>query len=371
MASHRLVLGCVSLLLCLLRLTAASKPFAPPLRIAKQGFFYAGGHDGVDAMFVQYQIPSRITAPYPIVMIHGGGQNGSNFLGTPDDRPGWAEYFLRRGFAVFVVDQPARGRSPYNPALDGPSAMMSLESVENRFTAPEQDSAYPQAKLHTQWPGSGRRGDAVFEQFFASQMASLTDAVKTDVINRQAGVALLRRIGPAILLTHSRSGPFGWEIADDAPELVRGIVAVEPNGPPFRNEGPASSASPRNFGIAYDRLQYAPPVNDAASFAPKREDRPQADGLAPCTLPSIPHKLPRLAGIPVMIVTAEASYHAPYDHCTSQFLTQAGVANDFVLLAKQGIHGNGHMMMLEKNNLEIAASIADWIGRHISKKSER
>jgi hypothetical protein len=69
-----------------------------------------------------------------------------------------------------------------------------------------------------------------------------------------------------------------------------------------------------------------------------------------------------------MIVTAEASYHAPYDHCTSQYLTQAGVTNDFVPLASRGIHGNGHMMMLEKNNLEIAGMIADWITAHVREK---
>src|SRR5580693_1276896 len=78
---------------------------AADVSIAQQGFFYAGGHDGVDSMFVQYQIPAKKTARYAIVMIHGQYQNGSNFLGTPDDRPGWAEYFAARGFAVYVVDQ--------------------------------------------------------------------------------------------------------------------------------------------------------------------------------------------------------------------------------------------------------------------------
>src|SRR5438105_1606104 len=87
-----------------------------PLAIAKQGFFYAGGREIaeqgratlpgpailVDAMFVQYQIPVKLTGPYPLVMIHGQFQNGSNFLGTPDDREGWAEYFVRRGYAVYV-----------------------------------------------------------------------------------------------------------------------------------------------------------------------------------------------------------------------------------------------------------------------------
>ena len=72
------------------------------------------------------------------------------------------------------------------------------------------------------------------------------------------------------------------------------------------------------------------------------------------------HKLPRLAGIPILIVLSEASYHAPYDHCTAKWLDQAGVKNTFVRLADRGIHGNGHMMMLEKNNLEISAFLRRW-----------
>ena len=61
------------------------------------------------------------------------------------------------------------------------------------------------------------------------------------------------------------------------------------------------------------------------------------------------------------MVTAEASYHAPYDHCTVNYLVQAGVAVDFVRLEDRGIHGNGHMMMLENNNLVIAALLHDWM----------
>ena len=46
-----------------------------------------------------------------VVMIHGGGQTAVNFLGTPDGRRGWADYFVARGFAVYLVDQPGRGRT--------------------------------------------------------------------------------------------------------------------------------------------------------------------------------------------------------------------------------------------------------------------
>jgi pimeloyl-ACP methyl ester carboxylesterase len=347
---------------------------AAPLAVAKQGFFYVGGKAAVDQMFVEYQIPAKIKSPYPIVMVHGQFQNGSNFLGTPDDREGWAEYFVRQGYSVYVVDQPARGRSTYDAAADGPLTLATAETLERQFTAIERYNLWPQAKLHTQWPGTGVRGDPVFEQFRASQNPSMTDNVAMDTANRVAGAALLRRIGPAIILTHSRSGPFGWEVADEVPELVKGIVAVEPNGPPFYNVGPGAPADgvfARGWGLSYLPLTYDPPVKDPTELAPRRENKPQGADLIACWVEGTRHKLPRLAGIPVMIVTAEASYHAPYDHCTSQYLSRAGVANDLVKLADRGIHGNGHMMMLEKNNLQIAGVIAEWIEKNVKTKTSR
>ena len=88
--------------------------------------------------------------------------------------------------------------------------------------------------------------------------------------------------------------------------------------------------------------------------------------LVRCWLPAQPApQLTNLKGIPILIVVSEASYHAPYDHCTSQYLKNAGVANDFVRLTDLRIHGNGHMMMLEKNNLEIAAFLDRWSRQHI------
>ncbi len=66
-----------------------------------------------------------------------------------------------------------------------------------------------------------------------------------------------------------------------------------------------------------------------------------------------------------MIATGEASYHSTYDYCTSNFLTQAGVANTHLYLASVGLHGNGHMEMLEMNNLEIAAYYEKWLDQHV------
>ena len=54
-------------------------------------------------------------------------------------------------------------------------------------------------------------------------------------------------------------------------------------------------------------------------------------------------------------MSAEASFGAPTAHCNAAFLKQAGVPVDFIRLADIGIRGNGHFLMLENNNLEIAA----------------
>ena len=364
---NRLILAACALL-------AAGPAWAQPLEIARQGFFYAGGHrseDGtafLDQMFVEYQIPAHQTASYPVVMIHGNYQNGTNFLGTPDGREGWATWFVRHGYAVYVVDQPARGRSNYDPAADGKAGMPPTLGLQRQFTAPEQYKLWPQAALHTQWPGAGVAGNAVFDQFQASQQVSLTDNPRMDSINRAAGADLLRRIGPSILLTHSRSGAIGWVIADDVPHLVKAIVAVEPSGPPFMDVVPVAMGEPkpaRPWGIAYDHLTYDPPVTDPASLAPVRDTAAAGPDLLACWEPSAPHRLPHMAGFPILVLTSEASYHAMYDQCTVAFLKGAGADVDFIRLADRGVHGNAHMMMLEKNSDDIAAVVADWTGRRV------
>lgn len=78
-----------------------------------------------------------------------------------------------------------------------------------------------------------------------------------------------------------------------------------------------------------------------------------------------PRKLANLAKIPILIVTGEASYHAPYDHCTARFLEQAGVPVTFMRLEEQGIYGNGHLMMLEKNSDQIIDLIEKWATRRV------
>ena len=370
MARTRIAMALTALLLG--PAAAARTADAPALEIAAQGYLFAGGKyaDGPDGKYmvgqayVEYQVPKNRTRPYPIVMIHGGGQSGSNFTGTPDGREGWAQYFLRQGYAVYVVDQPGRGRSGLS-SVYGKPVEANVGRVEQRFTAPERSNLWPQAKLHTQWPGTGVAGDPAFDQFFAEQLPSIASFVKQQELNRDAGAALLDKIGPAIVLIHSQSGAFVWPIADARPNLVKAIVAVEPSGPPVRDiefkgapdyfiDGPLT----KQWGLTGVPLTYGG-VSEASQLQFVQQDKADAPELMRCWRQKEPAKqLTNLARIPVVIVTSEASYHASYDHCTAQYLTQAGVKNSFVRLADRGIKGNGHMMMLERNNLAVAAAIA-------------
>jgi hypothetical protein len=49
------------------------------------------------------------------------------------------------------------------------------------------------------------------------------------------------------------------------------------------------------------------------------------------------------------------------------YLEQAGAHVDFVKLADIGIHGNGHLMMLEKNSDQIAKVVTDWLNKVMAK----
>jgi hypothetical protein len=116
-------------------------------------------------------------------------------------------------------------------------------------------------------------------------------------------------------------------------------------------------------------LTYDPPLKAGEQLAFVRQDEPEAPGLVRGWLQAEPaRRLPNLAKVPILIVVAEASYHAAYDHCTAAYLAQAGVPNTFLRLERLGIRGNGHMMMLEKNSDRIAGVIEDWLKKALVNK---
>jgi pimeloyl-ACP methyl ester carboxylesterase len=319
-------------------------------------------------IYVEVLAPKDVRRPYPLVLIHGAAQTATNWMGTPDGRKGWAEYFVEQGYIVYMIDQPMRGRSAYHPG-DGKTRMFTAANEEFQFTAIETAGTWPQAKKHTQWPGDGpnkgRKGDASFDAFYATQVETVLDVEETQRRNQDAGAALLDKIGPAIVLTHSQSGPYGWLIADARPNLVKAVVGIEPAGPPFEGaiiaNGRARIWGPTDIPITYD-----PPEKDPSEIAVEREAKPDGPDLFTCWMQKPPaRQLVNLKSIPVMIMAAEASYHQVYDHCTAKYLAQAGVKTEYIRLQDKGIHGNGHMVMIEKNNLDIAKVVDDWVVQNV------
>ena len=376
------------------------------LKLARQGFFFVNGRYFTDPgdvhppglpavtgpggrrmtgqMYVQYQIPYEVTHPYPLVLFHGGAQTGVNYMGTPDGREGWGTYFLRKGYAVYIVDQVGRGRSPaYNPLPPAPEVYgtpfnrpANVEGRVRQWTAPERFGLWPNAHLHTQWPGTGEPGDPAFDQFFASQIQSRNDpgVVATQRDAQQAGAALLDRIGPAILITHSSSGTFGFLIADVRPGLVKAVVTIEGGETPYNYPivGPPSyygAAVPSaTWGFVSIPITYSPPVTDPTQLSFVQEAAPDPGRPVRCWLQAEPaHQLPNLRRMPHLLMVAEAGSLANTNHCVSKYLIQAGVPNTWVNLGDVGIHGNGHMMMWEKNNLEIAAFMGRWLEENAEK----
>ena len=79
---------------------------------------------------------------------------------------------------------------------------------------PHPDARYPTAQA---------------QQFYASWPARLGGG---NALNEANLIALLERTGPAVLISHSASGPMVFSVAQDRPDLVRALVMIEPTGCP-------------------------------------------------------------------------------------------------------------------------------------------
>jgi pimeloyl-ACP methyl ester carboxylesterase len=294
-----------------------------------QGRFWVGA-GGEAPMYVEWAGPEPGENP-SLVLIHGGGGQGLDWLGTPDGRPGWAPELARRGHRVYTLDRPGHGRgAQWAAALGEMGAPLDAEGLGVLFRSPQ--GTHPTAHLHTQWPGDGAAGgpesDPAILHLVASCRSMPVDLGVAHALERQRGAELIDRVGPSVLFTHSAGGPAGWLIAAARPQLVRAIVALEPFGPPFR---------------------------------------PAEGGL-----PGLPHGLTAIAldgslsGIPVLLVTAEASILGHFDTQVRDYLTQVGADVELLRLADHGVHGNGHGMIFERNHLQVLDVVMDGLTRLLS-----
>ncbi|KAJ3541502.1 hypothetical protein NM208_g4582 [Fusarium decemcellulare] len=307
----------------------------------------SGGHIFRDQMYVEKLVPSSgTTQDVPIVFIHGQAQTGTNFLNKPDGGRGWASLFIQQGYEVYIVDQTFRGRSAWQPAQGAAKpSTYSAEIIQQRFTAGKDYMLWPQASNHTQWPGTGKMGDPVFDTFYSSNVQFISNATYQQTTVQNAGAALLDKIGkPVILVGHSQGGLMPIVIADARPKLAKALILLEPTGPPFQ-DAVFSNASTRAWGLTDIPVTYSPAVTDPAPSSSRRRTLRAATTTKP-----------------ILVVTSESSYHVPYDYCTVDFLQQAGCSKaEHLELGEAGIHGNGHMFFMEKNSDEIQKVLGSWI----------
>ena len=339
-----------------------------PLVIREEGNFFVSGeynsrNQVIGQMYVEYQIPQKLKYRYPIILVHGGGQIGAGWNETPDGREGWTQFFLRRGFAVYVVDQPARGRSAYNSDFGPLSDAFDAVAAQQLWAAPERFMLWPAASLHTQWVGPAVPGDPTFDQFMKAQSDSLP-LFPLDLQERLTAngiVALLDRIGPAILIPHSQPGWPSWVAADRRPELVKALVQIEPGGPPVFALAPLFPPVKIAWGITNTPITYSPAVTDPAQLS--FVQRPIEDRyVSSCWLQTEPaRQLPNLQKVPILLFTSESGYNTLWDPCLHAYLNQAGVRHTWLRLPDLGIHGNGHFMFIERNSDQTAGVVLSWI----------
>ena len=280
------------------------------------------GAGGEAPMYVERTGIGAQTRP-ALVLIHGGGGQGLDWLATPDGRPGWAPELARRGHRVYTVDRPGHGRgAQWAGALGEMGEPLPAEGLAVLFRSP--DGVHPTAHLHTQWPGDGGApgADPAILHLLASCRSMPLDLAVAHAIERQLGAELLDRVGPSILFTHSAGAPAGWLMAAAAPNCARDrrARAVRPAVSPGRG-----------------RPTGPPP-------------RPPPSRRGP-------------GDVPVLLVTAEASLLGHFDGEVRDYLAGAGAHVQLLRLAEHGVHGNGHGMIFERNHLQVLDVVMDALDR--------
>ena len=336
----------VVLVFWLLAINCSAEPARlPPLVIQEQGSFAVGGkmitEPGTfdplkpslsqgqtyrgDHAYVFYQVPVK-PRKFPLVLWHGFGQFSKTWETTPDGREGYQNIFLRRGFSVYVIDQPRRGDAGRSMAE---STLKPVPDEQNWF------GAFRIGVWPNYFPGvQFSRDPQALDQYFR-QMTPNIGPFDLEVVT-DAGARLLERTGPAILVTHSQGGGPGWITAIKSPN-VRGIVAYEPGSNFVFPEGEVPPPQPSSSGpiealaipIAdFKKLTRIPIVIYYGDNIPKEPDaNPSQDGWR--------------ARMAMARLWREA-------------VNRHGGDVTVVHLPEIGIRGNTHFPFSDLNNLQIA-----------------
>ena len=321
------------LLFALIPLPAHAEGEAGIISLRGQGHFFVGiettppeenGSVQVHSqMYVGFQLVAEPRHPYPLVLVHGGGGQATDWFSTPDGRDGLRDYFLAAGFDVYWVDRPGFGRSPTNRRY-GQLGDSTSTGIITFLAQSEQFAGDP--SHHT---------DPVILNVLAS---SSPGPYGGDHLAAHNLSLLLERIGPAILVTYSSGAISGWWAADQTPDKVAGILAIEP-------------ASSNITSSLRKHLTFTPPLPD--NF----ESREDADGCALQPVDSV-SALPRLQNTPVHLVGGELGLIRGLP-CSVKAFRQAGVKADYTYLPDKGVKGNGHLILGELNIGEVASTLIE------------
>jgi len=344
-ASLRTILAPVAALLMVVPAAAhgnsKNPPFQknPPPVLEDAGSFYVngetivtnypdpGGTPGrivVNQMYVEYMVPAKKKkGAYPIILEHGSGHTGKTWGQTPDGREGWASYFARNGYTVYVVDQVGRARSSFdssriNQAVAAGDASLLPSAGQVRFTYETAWSTFRFGPSPDVWWKDTQFPKEAVDQYMA-QLVPNTESTLPDrnIANVNALEALIKKIGPAVIVVHSQSGNDGLGIATRRPDLIRGYIDVE--------------------------------------------------GRSGCT-PITDEQIRKLTKVPFLTVIGDHDYpNESFCREAVEAVNAAGGNATHGLLPNFGFKGNTHMLMLDKNNLKIADWIIRWLEKNVEK----
>lgn len=295
-----------------------------------------GGHITVNQMYVRYMVPQSGDGDVPVVMVHGATLTGKSWETTPDGRMGWDEYFVRKGHPVYVPDQVGRGRSgfnqaPFNNARAGAAPPTGLP----RWIRFSDEVVWPNFRFGSK-PGAAYP-DSQFPVADVDELSKQgvpdvsVGGVPTPNPTFKALSDLATELNGAVLMGHSQSGSFPLAAALLNPGVARGLVLVEPGRCPA--------------DYTDDQIKTLAAIPVLAVFGDHR-DTPTGIGIRP-------------------------SWQLSFESCQQLIgrLKAAGGHAEMLDPAARGIKGNSHMIMQDKNHLQIADLILKWIDERVGKRA--
>lgn len=300
-----------------------------PVKMTPEGQTFHGDH-----AYVFYQVPVN-ARKLPLVLWHGYGQFSKTWETTPDGREGYQNIFLRRGYGVYVLDQPRRGNAGRSTQ---PITIKPVPDEQKWFDI-FRVGIWPDYFPGVQFP----QDSASLEQYFR-QMTPDTGPIDID-LNSDAVAALFGKIGQGILVTHSHSGGMGWLTAIKS-RNVRAIVAYEPGSNFIFPNGevpfpiPSSAGPMEANGVPLPEFMMLTKIPIVIFYGDNIPDKPTAN--------------PGQDQWRIRLAMARLWRDA---------VNRRGGDVTVVHLPEIGVRGNTHFPMSDLNNARIAGLMSDWLAK--------